>query len=64
METLRLGHIKIRQLQLLAYLSEGHTLSSAAQQLHLTVPAVSQMLKELESLAGAALFARSTWSRT
>jgi DNA-binding transcriptional LysR family regulator len=54
----RLGQLRIRQLRLLVWLSEGSTLSSAAQLLHITAAAASQMLQEMEHTVGAQLFTR------
>ncbi len=56
--THRLSQLRIRQLRLLVWLSQGATLSAAAQQLHITAAAASQMLQELESATGAQLFMR------
>jgi DNA-binding transcriptional LysR family regulator len=56
--THRLSQIRIRQLRLLVWLSEGLTLSRAAEQLHITAAAASAMLQELESSTGAQLFER------
>jgi DNA-binding transcriptional LysR family regulator len=57
-QTHRLSQIRIRQLRLLVWLSDGLTLSAAAEQLHITAAAASQMLQELESSVGAVLFTR------
>lgn len=54
----RLSQLRIRQLRLLVWLAEGATLSAAAQQLHITAAATSQMLQEMESAMGAQLFTR------
>jgi DNA-binding transcriptional LysR family regulator len=54
----RLSQLRIRQLRLLVWLSDGLTLSAAAEQLHITAAAASQMLQELESSVGAVLFTR------
>lgn len=54
----RLSQVRIRQLRMLVWLSEGLTLSAAAEQLHITAAAASQMLLELESSVGARLFDR------
>jgi DNA-binding transcriptional LysR family regulator len=54
----RLSQLRIRQLRLLVWLSEGATLSSAAQRLHITAAATSQMLQEMETAMGAQLFTR------
>ena len=54
----RLSQLRIRQLRLLVWLSDGLTLSAAAELLHITAAAASQMLQELESSVGAVLFTR------
>lgn len=54
----RLSQVRIRQLRLLVWLSDGLTLSAAAQQLHISAAAASQMLLELEASVGAKLFER------
>jgi DNA-binding transcriptional LysR family regulator len=54
----RLSQLRIRQLRLLVWLHEGLTLSAAAQQLHISAAAASQMLLEMESSVGARLFER------
>jgi DNA-binding transcriptional LysR family regulator len=54
----RLSQVRIRQLRMLVWLSEGLTLSAAAEQLHITAAAASQMLLELESSVGTRLFER------
>jgi DNA-binding transcriptional LysR family regulator len=54
----RLSQVRIRQLRMLVWLADGLTLSAAAQQLHITAAAASQMLLELESSVGARLFDR------
>ncbi|MBS7806307.1 LysR family transcriptional regulator [Variovorax sp. PCZ-1] len=56
--THRLSQLRIRQLRLLVWLSDGLTLSAAAAQLHITAAAASLMLQELESSVGAVLFTR------
>jgi DNA-binding transcriptional LysR family regulator len=53
-----LGQIRIRQLRLLVWLSQGQTLSQAAQQLNITAAATSAMLQELEASTGRQLFER------
>jgi LysR family transcriptional regulator, hydrogen peroxide-inducible genes activator len=50
--------VRIRQLRLLVWLHEGLTLSAAAQHLHISAAAASQMLLELESSVGTRLFER------
>ena len=54
----RLSQLRIRQLRLLVWLADGSTLSAAAQRLHITAAAASQMLQEMESAMGAQLFTR------
>ncbi len=54
----RLGHLRMRQLQLFVWLSEGCTLRSAAQRLHVSPAAVTLMLHELEASVGVTLFER------
>jgi DNA-binding transcriptional LysR family regulator len=54
----RLSQVRIRQLRMLVWLSEGFTLSAAADRLHITAAAASQMLGELESSVGTRLFER------
>jgi DNA-binding transcriptional LysR family regulator len=53
-----LGQIRIRQLRLLVWLSEGQTLSRVAQRLNITAAATSAMLQELEASTGRQLFER------
>jgi DNA-binding transcriptional LysR family regulator len=54
----RLSQLRIRQLRMLVWLSDGLTLSAAAQRLHISAAAASQMLQELESSVGTTLFLR------
>lgn len=53
------GHLKLRHLQLLALLDELGSITDAARVLNLTQPAVSVMLRELESQFGVLLVERS-----
>ncbi len=53
------GHLKLRHLQLLSLLDEEGSITRAASALHLTQPAVSAMLRELESRFGMPLVQRS-----
>jgi DNA-binding transcriptional LysR family regulator len=54
------GHLKLRHLHLLELLDSERSISRAAQLLNLTQPAVSAMLRELESIFGLQLVKRST----
>ncbi|MEA3157899.1 MAG: hypothetical protein QOK44_5488 [Betaproteobacteria bacterium] len=51
--------LRIKHLRLLELLVEVGTVRKAAERLHISQPGVSQMLKELESAFGGALFART-----
>ena len=51
--------LRLRHLELLAVLSEARTMRGAATRLHLSQPAISKMLGELEGCFGARLFERS-----
>ncbi|WP_028112146.1 LysR family transcriptional regulator [Ferrimonas kyonanensis] len=51
--------ITLKQLTVFKAICDGRQLSKAARQLHLSVPAVSMSLKELESSLGARLFERT-----
>jgi DNA-binding transcriptional LysR family regulator len=51
--------LRIRHLRLLELLIEVRTVRKAAEQLHVSQPAVSEMLKELESAFGGPLFMRT-----
>lgn len=53
------GHLKLRHLQLLQLLERERSITRAASALHLTQPAVSAMLRELESIFGMRLVERS-----
>lgn len=50
----------LRQLEVFAVLADCLSFKGAAEQLHLTASAVSQLLAELESIVGFRLFERST----
>ena len=51
--------IEMRHLRLMAAIASEGSLTSAARSLHLTQPALSHQLRELESLLGAPLFVRT-----
>lgn len=51
--------LRLRHLELLVALSEAPTMRGAAARLHLSQPAISKMLGEIESCFGAKLFERS-----
>lgn len=51
--------LRIRHLRLLELLIQTGTVRKAAEQLHVSQPAVSEMLKELESAFGGPLFVRT-----
>lgn len=51
--------LRLRHLELLVALAETPTMRGAAARLHLSQPAISKMLGELESCFGARLFERS-----
>lgn len=51
--------LRLRHLELLVALSETATMRGAAARLHLSQPAISKMLGEVESCFGARLFERS-----
>ncbi|MGE0798060.1 MAG: LysR family transcriptional regulator [Lautropia sp.] len=51
--------LRLRQLELLLELARQPSLTAAADALHLTQPAVSQQLADIESALGVALFERS-----
>lgn len=55
-----LARMRFRHLQLVAEVERTGSLRAAAQTLHLTQPALSKALKELESILGFALFTRTT----
>lgn len=53
------GHLKLRHLQLLALLERERSITRAAEQIHLSQPAVSAMVRELESIFGMTMIERS-----
>ncbi|MDF3838013.1 LysR substrate-binding domain-containing protein [Cupriavidus basilensis] len=52
--------MKLNQLRALAAVAESGSIQEASRILHLTQPALSKAIKELESSVGAALFVRSS----
>jgi DNA-binding transcriptional LysR family regulator len=54
------GHLKLRHLHLLLLLDKERSITAAAAALNLSQPAVSAMLRELESIFGIRLVERST----
>lgn len=52
-------HITLRQIKIFESVARNLSFSRAAQDLHLTQPAVSMQVKQLEGLAGLPLFAHS-----
>ena len=52
------GWLKFRHLLLIDTLGRTRNMHLAAQQMNLSQPAISKMLKEIESLLGFALFER------
>ncbi|UUC94818.1 MULTISPECIES: LysR family transcriptional regulator [Comamonas] len=56
---LLLRKLRLRHFELLSVLSDSESLRVAAERLHLSQPAISKMLKEIESAFGGTLFARS-----
>lgn len=58
LSTFHLAQLRIRQLQLLVWLSDGMTLNAVAQRLFVSPAAISQMLRELETKVGQSLFER------
>lgn len=54
-----LGHLKLRHLRLLDLLERHGTLRRAAAQLHISQPAATGMLNDIEALFGVPLFTRS-----
>ena len=54
-----LGHLKLRHLRLLDLLARHGTLHRAAAYLHVSQPAATGMLNDIEALFGVRLFARS-----
>jgi DNA-binding transcriptional LysR family regulator len=54
-----LGHLKVRHLRLLDLLARRGTLHRAAAELHISQPAATGMLNDIEALFGVPLFTRS-----
>lgn len=54
-----LHRLRLSQLQLVCLLSETGSMRTASERLHLSAPALSKSLREVESMAGASLFERS-----
>jgi DNA-binding transcriptional LysR family regulator len=54
-----LRRLRLRHLELLGHLSEVSTVHAAAKRMHLTQPAVSRMIREVEEIFGGPLFERS-----
>lgn len=55
----RIRHLKLRQLALLDALGRAGTLRKAAERVHMTQPAATRLIAELESEVGTRLFERS-----
>lgn len=53
-----LKRLRIRHLELLGHLREVSTVHAAAQRMHLSQPAVTRMIKEIEEIFGGPLFDR------
>lgn len=58
MNSPRLDQLRIRQMRFLCRLASTGTLAATAEQLSLTPPAASMLLKEIEGLVGCKLFRR------
>jgi DNA-binding transcriptional LysR family regulator len=54
-----LRRLRLRHLELLGHLSEVLTVHAAAKRMHLTQPAVSRMIREVEEIFGGPLFERT-----
>lgn len=54
-----LRRLRLRHLELLQHLSEVATVHAAAKRMHLTQPAVTRMIQEIEEIFGGPLFDRS-----
>lgn len=54
-----LRRLRLRHIELLVALAETHTTRGAADRLHLSQPAISKMLNEVEEALGTRLFERS-----
>lgn len=52
-------HIDLRDLRLFIHIAESHSLTRAAERSHLSLPAVSARIKEVESQAGVRLLYRA-----
>src|SRR6185503_13079117 len=52
-------NVTLRQLQVFAAAAQHSSFARAAEELHLTAPAISMQIKELESVVGLSLFDRS-----
>jgi DNA-binding transcriptional LysR family regulator len=52
-------NVTLRQLQVFAVAAQHSSFARAAEELHLTAPAISMQIKELESVVGLSLFDRS-----
>jgi DNA-binding transcriptional LysR family regulator len=52
--------LRLRQLELVCLLSETGNMRMASEQMHVSTPALSKSLREVEELAGADLFARTS----
>lgn len=55
-----ISRLRFRHFQLLETLSREGSLRSAAREMHVTQPALSRMLEEIESVLGTQLFVRSS----
>lgn len=60
----QLERLRLRHLRLLDLIAERGSLSAAATALHLSQPAATHMLRELEAIFGTALIVRSTTGST
>src|SRR5690606_20802689 len=56
---LLMRHLRLRHIELLNVLSRSRTMHAAADELKLSQPAISKMLREIESTFGTTLFERS-----
>lgn len=54
-----LRRLRLRHFELLGHLSEVATVHAAAKRMHLTQPAVSRMIREIEDIFGGPLFDRA-----
>src|SRR5688572_25326947 len=54
-----LGKLRLRHFQVIELLAETGTVRAVAERLHLSQPAVSQMVKDLETAFRVQLFSRS-----